>query len=35
MLAPVGLWYGLAYDLEIDDAFVPRAREAIEDRFGR
>jgi glycerol-1-phosphate dehydrogenase [NAD(P)+] len=30
-----GLWYGLAHDLEIDDAFVPRARAAIEDRFER
>jgi glycerol-1-phosphate dehydrogenase [NAD(P)+] len=30
-----GLWYGLAHDLEIDDGFVPRARAAVEDRFGR
>jgi hypothetical protein len=29
------LWYGLAHDLEIDNAFVPRARAAVEDRFGR
>jgi glycerol-1-phosphate dehydrogenase [NAD(P)+] len=29
-----GLWYGLAHDLEVDDAFVTRARTAIEHRFG-
>ena len=29
-----GLWYGLAHELEIDDGFVPRARAAIEARFG-
>lgn len=29
-----GLWYGIAHELEIDEAFVPKARAAIEQRFG-
>jgi len=29
-----GLWYGLAHELKIDDAFVPKARDAIEARLG-
>ena len=29
-----GLWYGLAHELRIDDAFVPAAKAAIEARLG-
>jgi hypothetical protein len=29
-----GLWYGIAHELQIDDGFVPKARVAIEQRFG-